>query len=122
MIYARAGESRVVPIVITNPRRRERNVELAISGWTPVCDNTAAAETESFGPTEFEIPACGEKSVLLKVRTSAGQDKQDVASCSVLYADLTVRGCCDVRPIRIAVAILPATCDPFEIGCQCGCC
>lgn len=112
----------MVPIVITNPRRRERHVELTLSDWTPVCEATAAAETESFGPTDFELEACGEKRIALTFRTSAGRDREDVACCSVLYADLTVRGCCDVRPIRIAVAILPAECDPFEIGCLCGCC
>jgi hypothetical protein len=29
---------------------------------------------------------------------------------------------CDMKPLRIAVAILPVECGPYCIDCSCGCC
>jgi len=45
---------------------------------------------------------------------------KDVASCVSAYADVRFEGC--ARPQRVAVVVLPADCDPVDIGCDCGCC
>ena len=45
----------------------------------------------------------------------------DVDECTVLYADLRVEGC-GIRPIRIALALLPRDCYAYEAECDCGCC
>lgn len=45
----------------------------------------------------------------------------DVDECTVFYADLRVKGC-DIRSMRIALALLPRDCAPNRIDCQCGCC
>jgi len=45
----------------------------------------------------------------------------DVDRCEVSYADLRVTGC-DLRPIRIAVAVLPRDCDAYVADCCCACC
>lgn len=45
----------------------------------------------------------------------------DVEQCEVYYADLRVAGC-DVRPVRIALALLPRACASHPIDCSCGCC
>ncbi len=45
----------------------------------------------------------------------------DVEECEVFYADLRVEGC-EIRPIRLALAVLPRDCDAYEIHCRCGCC
>jgi hypothetical protein len=44
----------------------------------------------------------------------------DVGSCASAYADIRFEGC--ARPQRVAVVVLPADCDPVELGCDCGCC
>jgi hypothetical protein len=45
----------------------------------------------------------------------------DVEHCEVYYADLRAEGC-DLRPVRIAVVVLPRDCDAHPIDCGCGCC
>lgn len=45
----------------------------------------------------------------------------DVEHCEVYYADLRAEGC-DIRPIRIAVAVLPRDCGAHPIDCGCSCC
>jgi hypothetical protein len=123
LVYARVGETRVVPITIENHRPRERHVTLHLSGWTTIGSGTGTVDTVSLGPTQFELEPCKRRAVVLKVRTlgQAGGDDDDVESCSVAYADLTLEGC-DRKPIRIAVAMLPRECGPYEIDCWCGCC
>ncbi len=49
------------------------------------------------------------------------QRTPDVDECEVYYADLRVEGC-DIRPVRLALVLLPRDCDPYEIDCRCGCC
>ena len=44
----------------------------------------------------------------------------DVDSCSTAYADVRFEGC--ARPQRVALVVLPAECDPVDVGCGCGCC
>jgi hypothetical protein len=50
-----------------------------------------------------------------------GRQLADVGECTVYYADLRVLGC-DIRPIRIALAILPRDCGDYRVDCQRGCC
>jgi hypothetical protein len=45
----------------------------------------------------------------------------DVEHCEVFYADLRVEGC-DVRPVRLALVVLPRDCASHPIDCGCGCC
>lgn len=45
----------------------------------------------------------------------------DVDHCAVSYADLRIAGC-DLRSIRIAVAVLPRDCDAYVVDCCCSCC
>ncbi|SDP65606.1 hypothetical protein SAMN04489867_3327 [Pedococcus dokdonensis] len=45
---------------------------------------------------------------------------KDVESCVSAYADVRFEGC--ARPQRVAVVVLPAECDPVDVGCDCGCC
>jgi hypothetical protein len=45
----------------------------------------------------------------------------DVEDCEVYYADLRVEGC-DMRPMRIALVLLPRDCAAHPIDCGCGCC
>jgi hypothetical protein len=45
----------------------------------------------------------------------------DVEQCEVFYADLRVEGC-DMRPVRLALVLLPRDCGAHPIDCGCGCC
>jgi hypothetical protein len=47
-------------------------------------------------------------------------DGGDVESCASAYADVRFEGC--AKPQRVAVVVLPAECEPVDVGCDCGCC
>jgi len=130
LVETRVGERRVVPITIENHWRRERPIELELSSWTNVEGVTVGGQLTT--PTSFTIPPCGEERAILVIQIASaaglatnnneGNDRlTDVKDCQVAYADLRVKGC-DIRPIRIAVAILPRSCDDYIVDCRCGCC
>jgi hypothetical protein len=129
VVFTRLGERRVVPLVIENTRRRERQITLELSGFTTKGGGDAPVQVELVGPKKFELAGCSEQEVTLLIevspgrsdRKSEGREVPDVDDCLVAVGDLRVEGC-DIRPVRIAVAVLPRDCDPFEIECGCGCC
>ena len=138
-IYSRVNEQRVIPIVLENDRRREKQVTLDLSPWTTRGGKAAPVTTVSLTPTNFTLAACGEQKITLLVSTTAQSDDPnnpnrqnpagdstrnepaDVDDCLVATADLRLTGC-DNRSIRIAVAILPRECDSYTVTCGCGCC
>ena len=141
-IYARVGETRVIPIVIENDRRREKQVKLELSDWTTRGGKAAPVRTRFLHPEgEIELAPCGSETVTLVVqiadddagdatpkpraaKAESGREERqlpDVDDCLVAIADLRLEGC-DHRPLRIAVAILPRDCDPYTVTCGCGCC
>lgn len=143
-VYSRAGEVRVIQIVLENDRHRDKEVTLELSDWTTRGGKAAPVETVLLEPKAFTIPACGEQQVTLVVKlgsgeqTGAGKQKEesqagktdkattaqrlpDVDDCLAATADLRLVGC-DNRPLRIAVAILPRDCDPYRVSCGCTCC
>jgi hypothetical protein len=132
-LYARVGEERVVPITVANERRRERTMSLELSSWATHGGRPAPVHTVALEPREFTLAPCAEQHVKLTVRVRGegraddepGKDTRealaDVDRCEVVTADLRLVGC-DHRPVRIAVAILPRTCDGFRISCGCACC
>jgi len=158
VIEGRVGERRVVPIVIENKWRRERDVELELSDFSKVADGITI-NAAIVGPKTFKLAPCGRQEVILVVNyttasltpapappsantpaasraaaaaaaaagTRDGNDTipdrelPDVDRCVVAYADLRVKGC-DLRSIRIAVAVLPRDCEPFVVDCGCSCC
>jgi len=144
VVYAHVGEQRVIPIVVENERRREKDITVELSPWRTRGGGAAPLDTVTVEPKTFKLPPCGEKEVVIVARvrdpvavTSApgaatgniagGPEREtqrelkDVDGCVVVTADLTLVGC-DHRPIRIAIAILPRDCDPFRVICGCGCC
>lgn len=133
VVQARLGEVRVVPIRVTNERRRTRQITLELSGFTSSGGHEVPIEGSVLTRREFELQACEHEDVIVVVQASAGNDVtsmqeqreqgrvRDVDDCVVGYADLRIQGC-DVRPVRIAVALLPRSCDAYEVRCSCGCC
>jgi hypothetical protein len=148
VVEMRFGERRIVPIVIENPWRRERDIELELSSWTSI-GAEFAVRGEIVTDTTFKLAPCGRAEVVLMIGTAtekAGdnvgvgkildtkkaekarldletQPRQlpDVTRCEVAYADLRIKGC-DMRSIRIAVAVLPRSCEAFTVDCGCACC
>ena len=45
----------------------------------------------------------------------------DVDDCEVGYVTIRVDGCL-IRPIVVAIAVLPRDCDAYHAGCSCSCC
>jgi hypothetical protein len=144
VVYARVGEQRVIPIVVENERRREKDITVELSPWRTRGGGAAPVDTVTVEPKTFRLPRCGEQEVVIlaRVREPAAvtpapgaetanipgvperetqHELRDVDGCVVVTADLTLVGC-DHRPIRIAIAILPRECDPFRLICGCGCC
>jgi hypothetical protein len=158
LVYARLGETRVVPVTIENNIRREREVEVDLSDWTTNGRQAVSVEARVEPDTKFTLRPCEERTVLIRVRVAPGAiqrntdkanpgeragagvtqsppasdagdfriepDRErlpDVDNCTVFYADLRVKGC-DIRPVRIALAVMPRDCDAYKIDCQCGCC
>ncbi|MGH8315274.1 MAG: hypothetical protein ACRETU_09015 [Steroidobacterales bacterium] len=132
-VYARVGEQRVIPIIVENERRREKQITVEFSGWTTRGGKVAPVDTVLLEPKTFTLVPCGEQKVALVVKIhDDGQGGEqpdeggrrilpDVDECVVATADLRLVGC-DHRPIRIAVAILPRYCDPYRVTCGCTCC
>lgn len=143
IVETRVGERRVVTLIVENHWRRERDIELELSSWTK---NLHGVEVRAdiLSPTAFKLPPCGEVQVVLgvSIAPSQGETKPeatagkpnnpdrptegrreipDVDGCAVSYADLRIKGC-DLRSIRIAVAVLPRDCDAYVVDCACGCC
>ena len=149
VVYARYGERRVVPIRISNERTRIRHITLELSGFATSGGSPSPVTGAIVTPTEFDLDAYEREEVVVLVgvagTTGTGIVKDvteirdslveaeatesreydvelpDVDDCHVAYADLRVQGC-DVRPIRLAVAVLPRDCDAHEVHCACGCC
>ncbi len=132
VIEARVGERRIIPVTIENPWRRERDIELELSSWTTIQQPTTVTGN-ILTPLAVKLAPCGEAKVVLQITVGGGEgdpatggDQQqgppaDVDRCLVSYADLRIKGC-DLRSIRIAVAVLPRTCDAHIVNCACGCC
>jgi hypothetical protein len=158
LVYARLGETRVVPVTIENNIRREREVDVELSDWTTNGKQEVNVEGRIEPDAKFTLKPCEERTVTILVRVTpggvrrntdkadsgerAGADEArppqannqgdiraepnrerlpDVDNCTVFYADLRVKGC-DIRPVRIALAVMPRDCDAYRINCQCGCC
>jgi hypothetical protein len=140
LVQARLGELRVVPVVVANERRRERDITLELSSFTTRGGKPAPVTGIIVGEAGYTLAACAEQAITIAIAIREPQGDQvkdgaglagavveprvplpDVDDCTVAYADLRIQGC-DVRPVRIAVAVLPRDCGAYEVHCACGCC
>jgi hypothetical protein len=131
--YTRCGEMRIIPFMFENNTRRERNVTLQLNPFATSSGRELDWET-SLSPTEFQLLPCGEKTVLLTVTVDCRMlaENQDtkrkatdrsvsVDECKVAYATIRAEGCF-IRPLVVAVAVLPNDCGAHRAKCQCECC
>jgi hypothetical protein len=131
VVYSRVGERRIVPISISNERRRERQVTLELSGFKSRGGREVPVTGSIVGESTFALAPCEERAVTIMVEASEPgtpatdvntTTPTDVDDCLVAIADLRVDGC-DIRcPIGIGVVLLPRDCDTFDLRCGCGCC
>jgi hypothetical protein len=76
VINSRVGERRVVPVVIENSSRREREIELELSDWTTRGGQAVGAQVSAtfLSPLKFSLPACSEEALTLLVQSIGSQD------------------------------------------------
>jgi len=148
--FARCGEVRRIPITFDNDTRRERDVKLQLGPFATE-SGKEVGWVAAVSETEFKLSPCGEKTVVLSVAvdcakfqpapapgttatgtTAAGTvtnvppaaevpPAATVDRCTVAYATLRAEGC-SIRPLVIALAVLPESCGAHEANCGCGCC
>jgi hypothetical protein len=128
--YARCGEARRIPITFDNDTRRERDVTLQLGNFATENGKDVGWQA-SVSPATFKLPPCGETTVIVSVTIDCSklgvpstQGDQPVLAavdaCKVVYATLRADGC-TVRPLVIAVAVLPEYCGAHHAGCGCCC-
>jgi hypothetical protein len=131
--YARCDEVRSIPVTFENDSRRDRDVKLELGPF--VTESGKELWRGTLSDQEFKLAPCGEKTVTIRVEVKCGKvinsdsgvDESarvasgTVDSCTVGYATLRAEGCL-IRPLVIALAVLPNDCGAHHVGCQCGCC
>jgi len=139
LLHARAGEKRIVPFLLRNPWRCEREVSLAVGPWQ-VCNGGRLEVQSGFDAGEsLKLQPCEKRVVRLMVGLrgicddgkelketpdtkndqKGGQFTCEVESCVSAYADVRFEGC--ARPQRVGIVVHPAICDAVELPCECGC-
>jgi hypothetical protein len=148
VVYARCEERRVIPIQVDNDTRRAReNVTIDVSDvrtsggrvlpWKAAVLPRESVTIEACSTTEIDLVVeidCTEgkdqgKQAPRKAAARAeqqqavveGRERIDVDDCEVGYVSIRLEGCL-VRPIVVAIAVLPRDCDAFHTGCSCSCC
>ena len=137
LVNARCNETRRIPVTFENDTRREKPVKLTLEKFV-----SAGGKDVGWGgqlsETEFTLKPCDEHTVIVTVQVkcdSFGGGTQTPGTtdgpkdvkrgtldrCEVAYATLRAEGCL-VRPVVIAVAVLPDDCDAYRRPCSCGCC
>ena len=146
LVHARCGELRRIPVTFENDTRRERTVTLQLDPFKTAGGRDLKWPAQ-LSASEFTLRACDEHtvSVAVQVRCDAdgGSDippgpagaspdqpgttatnvprAGSVDRCEVAYATLRADGCL-IRPVVLAVAVLPDDCDAYRRPCGCGCC
>lgn len=128
VIYGRLGERRVIQMAIDNKWRRERHISMELSRFKRRGGGESPVDGKLLPPApEFTLPPCGSQRIIMVVLSdyreaeSSRGAPSDVDDCVVSYADLRVDGC-DIRPLRIAVALMPRDCSEYNVTCGCECC
>jgi hypothetical protein len=138
--------------ITNDTRKVRENVEVDVSDvrtsggrvlpWATVLRPTGPLTLEPCSTTKLELGVhivCGERKEEPQAQTGRGAAAKeaakdlvtrliderdafpDVDRCEVGYATVRVGGCL-VRPIVVAIAVLPNECDTYRAGCSCSCC
>jgi hypothetical protein len=130
LVHARCGETRRIPVTFENDARAERAVRLQLDKFTSSGGRDLTWNAQ-LSEAEFTLRGCDCRTVTVTVDVTCGGGTKDpngrvtgagtVDRCEVAYASLRAEGCL-VRPVLLAVAVLPDDCGAFRRGCLCGCC
>lgn len=131
LVHARCNEIRRIPVIFENDTRRDRPVKLELEKFVTVGGRELGWDAQ-ISESAFTLRPCDEHTVTITVpvrceafRGQGGETARNrqatVDRCEVAYATLRADGCL-VRPIVLAVAVLPDDCDAYRRPCGCGCC
>lgn len=144
LVHARCGETRRIPVTFENDTRRERAVTLQLERFATAGGRDLKWSAQ-LSETSFTLRACDEHTIAVAVQVRCQAFRGDTPSpdtpgttdnpnatntpdrigsvdrCEVAYATLRAEGCL-VRPVVLAVAVLPDDCDAYRHPCSCGCC
>ena len=131
LVHARCNETRRIPVTFENDTRREKPVKLTLEKFVSAGGKDVGWNGQ-LSETEFTLKPCDEHTVIVTVQVKCdvgggSTDKPNDARrgtldrCEVGYATLRAEGCL-VRPVVIAVAVLPDDCDAYRRPCSCSCC
>jgi hypothetical protein len=67
VVYARVGETRVIPIAIENRRSRERDIDVTLSEFTTKGGRPAPVRARLLAPSAFVLAPCSEREVIIAV-------------------------------------------------------
>lgn len=143
VVYAHCGEIRVIPVEVANDTRRDRedvNVEISdirtsggtVLPWQALINPSGSLTLPACSTTKLELlvhVVCGKSDPpkgkpdadVLRAAVAQRTDTGDVDGCEVGYVTIRLGGCV-VRPIVVAIAVLPDRCDAYRVGCACSCC
>jgi hypothetical protein len=143
VVYAHCGEIRVVPVEVANDTRRDRedvNVEISdirtaggtVLPWQALINPSGSLTLPACSTTKLELlvhVVCGKSDPpkgkpdadALQAAVAQRTDTGDVDGCEVGYVTIRLGGCV-VRPIVVAIAVLPDRCDAYRVDCACSCC
>jgi hypothetical protein len=135
LVHARCNETRRIPVTFENDTRREKPVKLTLEQFVSAGGKDLGWNGQ-LSQAEFTLKPCDEQTVIVTVQvkcdslgggTPGTTDNPNnvrrgtIDRCEVRYATLRAEGCL-VRPVVIAVAVLPDDCDAYRRPCSCGCC
>jgi hypothetical protein len=86
-------------------------------------DTSATAAGGTAGPASAAPSGTKQSEPAGAVATLVKEDESaaDVDRCEVGYVTIRLGGCL-IRPIVVAIAVLPLGCDSYRAGCACSCC
>jgi hypothetical protein len=149
LVHVRCGEIRRIPVTFENDSRRERQVTLELEKFVTAGGRELKWPAQ-LSDAEFTLKPCDEKTIVVSVlvrcdtftgdqatgtvdpnseagsinasrQAATGERLGSVDRCEVAYATLRAEGC-SVRPVVLALAVLPDDCDDYRRPCSCGCC
>ena len=137
LVHARCNETRRIPVTFENDTRREKPVKLTLEKFVSAGGKDVGFNGQ-LSEAAFTLGPCDEHTVIITVQVKCdafggGTQTPGTADgpkdakrgtldrCEVAYATLRAEGCL-VRPVVIAVAVLPDDCDDYRRPCSCGCC
>jgi hypothetical protein len=75
VVHTRLGERRLVPLVLENNRRRERQVKLELSDFSSRSTSWGAVTGRLLTDDEFTLDACEEREVLIGIQVGPERDQ-----------------------------------------------